>query len=106
MTPYMVLLIEHGVEGVVTQAAMAHVGNMSVITEASALLRTLGLPPVINSTCSSALLRPPPPPEDSDLMAGAVMTVEAVTKASLSVRGKINSQATSYFTQDKRINGS
>jgi len=76
----MVLLIEHDVEGVVTRAAKAHKKNLLVSTEASALLRMLGMDPISSDTSapSASELTPPPPPPD-----GAVVMIGAVTKASV-----------------------
>lgn len=87
ISPGMVLLVEHGVEGVVTRAAQVHGENEPVITEASALLHTLGMDLVIHGLCPSAFLRPPPPPRPpqpvDDSMVGTVVTIEAVLKASI-----------------------
>lgn len=89
----MVLLVDHDVEGVVTRAAKAHIDNLPVTTEASALLHTLGMDPVTNSTLkptSTGLLPPPPPPVDSVVMptVGAVVTIDAVTNVSTMVRSR------------------
>ena len=66
-------------EGVVTKAAKVHKNNLSVSTEASALLRTLGMDPIASDAPepSPSALPPPPPPSG-----GAVVTIETVTKAS------------------------
>lgn len=86
----MALLVDNGVEGVVTRAAKAHVDNLSVATEASALLHSLGMDSIrINAsgaTCSAlppAPLTPPPPGKSALGPAAVVVTVDAVTKASV-----------------------
>ncbi len=76
----MALLIEHDVKGVVTGAAKTHKKNLSVSTEASALLRTLGMDPITSDApaSSSSVLPPAPPPSG-----GVVVTIGADTKASV-----------------------
>ncbi|CAB1112283.1 unnamed protein product [Ectocarpus sp. CCAP 1310/34] len=90
IAPGMALLVDNGVEGVVTRAAKAHVENLSVTMEASALLHSLGMNSIridaSGATCS-ALPPAPPTPQPagkSDLEpAAVVVTVDAVTKASV-----------------------
>lgn len=71
------MLIDHDVEGVVTRAAEAHIDNLPVTTEASALLHALGMDPIRMNTSISGLL-PPPPPQSQP----PVVTINTVTQAS------------------------
>ncbi|CAM9137443.1 unnamed protein product [Ectocarpus sp. 13 AM-2016] len=89
IAPDMALLVDNGVEGVVTRAAKAHVDNLSVAMEASALLHSLGMDSIrIDASGATCSALPPAPPTQpaagkSDLgPASAVVTVDAVTKAS------------------------
>ncbi|CBN77147.1 expressed unknown protein [Ectocarpus siliculosus] len=87
IAPDMSLLIDNDVEGVVTRAAKAHVDNLSVAAEASALLHSLGMDSIridaSGATCSALPPAPPtPPPAGKSALgpAAVVVTVDAVTK--------------------------
>lgn len=90
----MVLLIENGMEDIVTRAAKAHMNDPSVATEASALFRCLGMHRRTIHT-PPATVRPlppplslPPSPTSVPVVAPGCVTIDAVTKASIDVSAR------------------
>lgn len=55
------MLVQNGVEGVVRRAAKIHRDNVSVLTEVSSLLKTLGMDSLRDMTGACEPLPPSPP---------------------------------------------